>query len=164
MLTLALLGYGCFPLPAQRGEFTQQEFESMSEEMSSKNVENILPDDVKPSFVLLDTREKKEYTVSHLDKARYAGYDHINMDALIRDLDKSDTIVVYCSVGYRSGKIGEKLQKAGFKNVYNLKGGLFRWANEDRKLVDQEGETTEKVHGFDKNWSKWLKKEVEAVF
>ena len=164
VLTLALLGYGCFPLPAQRGEFTPQEFESMSEEMASKKVKNISPNDIQSSFVLLDTREEKEYEVSHIESAKYAGYDDINIDKLIKDLDPRDTIVVYCSVGYRSGKIGEKLQKKGFQNVFNLKGGLFRWANEDRKLVNEEGQPTNKVHGFNEKWSKWLKKEVEAVF
>lgn len=163
-LTLALLGYGCFPLPAQRGEFTPQEFESMSEEMSSKKVKNILPEDIHSNFILLDTREEKEYAVSHIETATYAGYDDINIKALVKDLDPRDTIVVYCSVGYRSGKIGEKLQKEGFQNVYNLKGGLFRWANEERKLVNEEGIVTKKVHGFNEKWAKWLKKEVEAVF
>ena len=59
--------------------------------------------------------------------------------------------------GYRSERIGEQLQELGFQEVFNLKGSIFQWVNEERTLVDKNGEPTDKVHGFNKTWSKWLK-------
>ena len=44
---------------------------------------------------------------------------------------KSDTIVLYCSIGYRSEKIGEKLVEMGYGHVFNLYGGIFEWVNRD---------------------------------
>ena len=58
---------------------------------------------------------------------------------------------------YRSERIGEKLQKAGFNNVCNLEGSIFKWVNEGYIVEDKDGNKTESVHGFDKDWGKWVK-------
>jgi len=76
----------------------------------------------------------------------------------MKDLSPDAHIVTYCSVGYRSERIGEKLQDAGFQNVQNLKGSIFQWINEGNKVVDKDGKTTQQVHGFNEKWGKWLKK------
>ena len=64
--------------------------------------------------------------------------------------------VVYCSIGVRSEKIGEKLQAAGYTNVKNLYGGIFQWKGEGEKVVDSLGLSTERVHAFSKLWGKLL--------
>jgi len=64
--------------------------------------------------------------------------------------------VVYCSVGYRSERIGEKLLDKGFTNVYNLYGGIFDWINNDYPLVDIADQPIQKVHGYNEDWSKWV--------
>jgi rhodanese-related sulfurtransferase len=38
--------------------------------------------------------------------------------------------VVICRTGARSGRAVRQLQAAGFRNVYNLAGGIHRWADE----------------------------------
>ena len=76
--------------------------------------------------------------------------------------DKNATIIVYCSVGIRSEDIAEKLQKAGYKNVFNLFGGIFEWKNKQNVVVDTNNNPTEKVHTFSKEWSKWLKKGIKV--
>jgi rhodanese-related sulfurtransferase len=106
-------------------------------------------------IILLDAREAKEYNISHIKGALKIGYDNFNLVS-VKDLDKSKPVYVYCSIGYRSEKIGEKLQKAGFKKVYNLYGGIFNWANSGYVLVDDKGKSTKKVHGYNYDWSKWL--------
>jgi rhodanese-related sulfurtransferase len=112
-----------------------------------------------PNFVLLDARELKEYKVSHLKNAIHIGYDEFNLKKTTSKLtNKNATIVVYCSVGIRSEDIAERLQKAGYKNVFNLFGGIFEWKNKQNVVVDSLNNPTEKVHTFSKEWSKWLKK------
>jgi rhodanese-related sulfurtransferase len=106
---------------------------------------------------LLDTRETEEYRVSHLPKALSVGYDEFKLSS-VASIPKTDTIILYCSVGYRSERIGEKLQKAGYKHVFNLYGGIFNWKNNDGVVVDQSGKATEKVHTYNKDWSRFLKK------
>ena len=108
---------------------------------------------------LLDSREPKEYKVSHLEEAILVGYDHFDIKTVTDKIkNKQDTIVVYCSLGIRSETIGEQVKAAGYKNVYNLYGGIFEWKNHDHKVYDSNGEETEKVHAFSKEWGTWLKK------
>lgn len=107
--------------------------------------------------VLLDSREKKEYEVSHLKNARWVGYDDFKMSR-VNGIPKDSPIVIYCSVGVRSEKIGEKLVAAGYTNVHNLYGSIFEWVNEGYTVYDTAGKPTEKVHAYSKTWGIWLKK------
>lgn len=117
----------------------------------------------KENIVLLDSREKVEYETSHIENAICVGYDKFKIKKIKKVLpkDKNAPIVVYCSLGIRSEDVGEKLQKAGYKNVYNLYGGIFEWKNQDQSVVDNKGEATENIHTFNEDWSIWLKKGVK---
>ena len=53
--------------------------------------------------------------------------------------------------------------KAGYTNVYNLYGGIFEWKNKNFIVIDSEEKETNKVHTYNRDWSKWLKK-GEKVF
>lgn len=108
-------------------------------------------------LIILDARERSEYNVSHIQGATFVGYDNFDINS-VSTIDKSSKVYVYCSIGYRSEKIGEKLQKAGYENVYNLYGGIFAWANAGYPLVDSKGKSTIEVHGYNKRWAKWLNK------
>ena len=127
------------------------------------NVKQLSNELQKDSIVLLDSRAKKEYEVSHLQNALWVGYENFD-SAQVTDFPKDTTIVVYCSVGYRSERIGEKLQEMGFENVYNLYGGIFEWANQEEEMIDSTKQKTKKVHGFSKTWGIWLNKKVDKVF
>ncbi len=106
-------------------------------------------------YTILDAREQEEYDVSHIEGAQFIGYKNFDIDQL-KLIDKEQAIVVYCSIGYRSEKVGEKLIKAGFKNVYNLYGSIFEWANQGLPLVDKNNQKTNKIHTYNKKWSKWV--------
>lgn len=110
-----------------------------------------------PNSLLLDTRAKPEFDVSHLQNARWVGYDEFDL-YVVDSLEKNTPIVVYCSVGYRSEKIAEKLVNAGFTDVQNLYGGIFEWVNNGYPIVDQQGMPTQKIHAYSKSWGVWLKK------
>ncbi len=108
-------------------------------------------------YTLLDTREKEEYEVSHLENAHWIGHEHFKLkDVTSRFPDKDAAIVVYCSIGVRSEDIGEKLQEAGYTNVKNLYGGIFAWKNKGKPVFDPEGRKTEKVHAYSKYWGRLL--------
>lgn len=135
-----------------------ENFDQMFQRLTDGDVTVVKPVEAMElsNALFLDAREPREYEVSHIEGARCVGYDEFDLDS-ISDLDKSQPIVVYCSVGYRSEKIGEKLQDAGFTNVYNLYGGIFHWINTDHPVVSNTGETNA-VHAFNKKWGKWLEK------
>ena len=142
-------------------------FESMLDELldgtvpaiDARALEKQLSESTAP--ILLDAREPDEYAVSHLQGARNVGFEDFDLDTL-SDIDKDAPIVIYCSVGYRSEKIGEKLQRAGFKNVVNLWGGIFDWSNQQLPLVNSAEEKVTRVHPYDKNWGRWLIEEATS--
>lgn len=107
-------------------------------------------------FTLLDTREEKEYEVSHLPEALCFGYDEKNYD-LLNDLDTNQLIIVYCSIGVRSQNIAKELKQRGYQNVLNLYGGIFLWADQFRPMVTLLNEDTDTVHGYNKYWGRWIK-------
>jgi len=113
----------------------------------------------KTKAILLDSREPKEYKISHIKGAICVGYDNFNIDSIQKLYpNKGKKIVVYCSLGIRSETIGEKLKEVGYTNVYNLYGGIFEWKNKNFIVVDSQEKETENIHAFNKDWSKWLKK------
>ncbi|MEM9071466.1 MAG: rhodanese-like domain-containing protein [Myxococcota bacterium] len=102
--------------------------------------------------VLLDVREAPEFAQSHLAGARRVSPGNHTVDM---DLE-GKRVVVYCSVGYRSAALARTLQQRGARQVYNLVGGLFQWANEGRPMV---GQTPERVHPYDATWGRLLNEE-----
>ncbi len=136
-------------------------FNAAIEGIVPKKIELISVNQLRDSFdidnvVLLDAREKNEFDISHLQGAIWVGYNDFNMNRL-KGIDKGKTIVVYCSVGYRSGVVGEKIENAGFESVYNLYGGIFEWVNTGGLITDKTGETP-KIHGYDAKWAAFVKK------
>jgi rhodanese-related sulfurtransferase len=108
--------------------------------------------------LLLDVRTPAEFEVSHLRGARYAD-PAASAEALragpLAGVALDAPIVCYCAVGVRSANTCEALQRAGYRNVANLDGSIFRWANEGRPLVRGETPTT-LVHPYDAAWGRML--------
>jgi len=115
--------------------------------------------DKKDDFMFLDARELNEYKVSHIANAQHVGYRKFRKKS-VKDLPRETPIVIYCSIGYRSEKIGKKLLKMGFTDVQNLYGSIFEWANQGLPIVDTQGQETLKVHTYDKRWSRWMTNET----
>jgi len=114
----------------------------------------------KEKVILLDTRSSEEFNVSHIPNSLFLDYDSFRPED-VKGLDRNSKIVVYCSVGYRSERIGEQLLKLGFKDVSNLYGGIFDWVNDGNKVVNRSEVATDSVHTYNKEWSKWLQRGVK---
>ena len=106
--------------------------------------------------LLLDTRTPAEFRVSHLAGARFVDFDSVPT-AQFADLDRAQPVVVYCSVGLRSERLGERLHALGFRQVRNLYGGLFEWVNEGHPVVNAAGATAN-VHPYSAFWGTWLRR------
>ena len=84
--------------------------------------------DNKEDFQLIDVREEYEYEISEI------GGELIPMGEVADNVDKiskDKKVVVHCRSGKRSASVIQMLEQAhGFKNLYNLKGGILAWADE----------------------------------
>lgn len=123
-------------------------------ELSVKEADSIKKRNPNPVFI--DTREKKEYNVSHIKDAIWVGYEHFDMNRL-KNIDKNNKIIAYCAVGARSEEITRNLIAAGYTDVSNLYGSIFEWVNEGNPVYNLEGKKTNKIHAYSKFWGIWLK-------
>ncbi len=81
-------------------------------------------------LVLLDVREPHEWEIVNLG---HLGADIIPKGQVLDRLGELDTareMVVYCRSGARSADVVRLLQQHGFKKLWNLDGGILRWARE----------------------------------
>ena len=106
--------------------------------------------------LLLDARTPAEFRVSHLAGARFVDVDSVP-EAQFADLSRDQPVVVYCSVGLRSERLGERLHALGFRHVRNLYGGLFEWVNEGHPVYNAAGLTAD-VHPYSALWGAWLRR------
>lgn len=139
-------------------------YDIMLTDLLDHSVSEVLVGEIDPddsTIVYLDAREYNEYKVSHIEGAIWVGYDDFDMNRL-DSIQKSDKIVVYCSVGYRSEKVSEKLVEANYENVSNMYGSIFEWVNQGRPVYDKEGNETTNVHAFNKEWGRWLKNGIKV--
>lgn len=111
-------------------------------------------------YQVLDAREEVEFRVSHLPNAIWVGHDTFTLKS-VASLDKSKPILIYCTVGARSEKIGKIVRDSGFKQVFNLYGGIVHWVNEGHVVV-ANGKPTLRVHTYSKPWSVWLNRGVKV--
>ncbi|MCA1803622.1 MAG: MBL fold metallo-hydrolase [Rhodothermaceae bacterium] len=74
------------------------------------------------TFVLLDVRATNEYDDSHIEGA--INIPVADLREKHKDLNKKDEIIVICSSGNRSSLGVSILRQHGFKNLYNVAGGM----------------------------------------
>jgi rhodanese-related sulfurtransferase len=87
-----------------------------------------LADNARPAPVLLDVREPWEVATAHI-----AGCVEIPMrdiPARSEELDDEAQIVCICHHGARSANVAMFLEGRGFKNVFNLQGGIDAWSRQ----------------------------------
>ena len=138
----------------------QQNIDDLLKKYNNNSVPYISIEELKmdkENYILLDTRKKEEYNVSHIPGAIWVGerLNTILLDSL--QLKKTQPIVVYCSVGVRSETYGNQMKNNGFTQIKNLYGSIFAWKNAGFAVIDLDGKETEKVHVYSKIWGKYLK-------
>ncbi len=144
---------------------TDTEFETYLQDLSKDfEIEQVQADSANLSkAILLDIREREEYEVSRIKNAIWVGYDDFDLSR-VEDIDPDQEIIVYCSVGYRSSKIGSELIDAGYTNVKNLYGGIFLWANEGRPLFHNSS-LTKRIHAYNRKWGRFITNaDLEKVY
>lgn len=79
------------------------------------------------SAPLIDVRTPDEFSKGHLQNSINIDWNGNSFDTEIAKLDKSKPVFVYCLSGGRSGQAAAKMRENGFKEVYELQGGIMKW-------------------------------------
>lgn len=148
MLLLTVVGYGQSDMDLLLTKYNTRSIPYISAQDLKSNLDN---------YLILDTRKRKEYDVSHIPGALWVSENVNDSIYAFSKIKKSQPIVVYCTVGIRSEDFGEQLEKAGFTNIKNLYGSIFAWKDEGYDLHNLKKQKTDSVHVFSKVWGKYLK-------
>ncbi len=84
----------------------------------------------KGTFQLVDVRTAEEYSSGHILNSKNICSTDEDFEENVKTLDKNVPIYVYCKKGGRSSKAAAKLSALGFKEIYDIEGGITAWENE----------------------------------
>jgi len=76
---------------------------------------------------LVDVRTPKEFHIDHIENAVNVNYFSDKFTDSISLLNTKKPVFIYCRSGKRSTNSVSMFKKAGFKDVYELEGGILNW-------------------------------------
>lgn len=76
---------------------------------------------------LIDVRKPDEFLTGHLEGAKNIDFYSGKFNVEFNNLDKEKPIFIYCRSGARSKQTAEKIAEMGFKEIYDLKGGMLNY-------------------------------------
>lgn len=108
-------------------------------------------------WVIVDVRSDIERRVSTIPGALSSEEFETQLDS-----HRGKPILVYCTVGCRSGAYAQMLRDSGF-DAFSLWGGILAWSLEGRRFSTPEGRATGRVHVSSPNWN-MLPRGYQAVW
>ena len=109
-----------------------QVIETITTEESAEIIQN---NQDNPGFYIIDVRTPAEYTEAHLENAINIDYYSSNFKQKIDEFNKESIYLIYCRSGNRSKQALNIFSDLGFKEVYDMEGGITKWIAEDRPVV-----------------------------
>jgi rhodanese-related sulfurtransferase len=106
--------------------------------------------------LFVDARGPEEQAVSMIPGALTAEAFQAHPESL-----GNRAVIVYCTIGYRSGKLARELLARGMA-VANLEGGLLGWVHAGGPLADADGPVA-RMHVYGKRWD-LAPSALEAVY
>jgi phage shock protein E len=85
--------------------------------------------------IMLDVRTPAEHAKVHIKNSILLDIFRDDFNDLIKQLDRNQAVFVYCAVGGRSAEAAEILEKAGFKTIYDLDGGIKAWQKQNLPVI-----------------------------
>lgn len=76
---------------------------------------------------IIDVRTPEEFNEQHLDNAENININDAGFDTNLEKLDKNKPVFVYCKSGGRSSDAVAKMEQLGFKEIYEMNGGMMKY-------------------------------------
>ena len=84
-------------------------------------------------FIVIDVRTPEEHKIKRIKNSININFYDEKFIDLFKVYEKDENILIYCRSGRRSLEAVKNLSKKGFKNIYDLKGGVLAL---DKSLLD----------------------------
>lgn len=99
----------------------------------SEKIKNISADEFKErleseEYVLIDVRTQEEHDDKNIAESLVIDVTQPDSVDLIDELDRNKKYLIYCRSGARSGQVLGLMEQLGFKEVYNLEGGMVDYS------------------------------------
>ncbi len=75
---------------------------------------------------VVDIRMQEDYQKERIINAYWGGTKE-SFKPFLLEIDKKSRILLYCEIGKRSKECSKWLHSLGYKNVYELRGGICEW-------------------------------------
>lgn len=85
--------------------------------------------------LVVDVRTQDEFVRGHIAGARHIPLADLEKRVTELEKDKTRPIILCCQSGGRSTGAGGVLGKAGFQQVFNLRGGILEWERAGQPLT-----------------------------
>jgi thioredoxin 1 len=105
--------------------------------------------------IILDVRTPEEFAGGYIENAKNINYNSPNFINEVKKFPKDQPIFVYCLSGGRSGLAADQLRSMGYKDVFELEGGMMQWRNanlpEIKAKISQTGMSMQDFQQFVKS-------------
>jgi len=107
-------------------------------------IEDITPDEAyaliqdnrgNKDFIIIDVRTPEEYAGGYIEDAINLDYYSETFGDELDKLDKNKMYLIYCRSGRRSAGALDMMAELGFREVYNMVGGIVQWEAERLPIV-----------------------------
>ena len=85
--------------------------------------------------MILDVRTAQEYSSGHLKDSINLDFRSPSFADELAMLDRGNAYLVYCRTGVRSGRAAALMKSLGFRELYDLAGGIAGWQREGFEIV-----------------------------
>ena len=86
-------------------------------------------------YLLVDVRTAEEFAEGHIEGALNIDYFSATFSDGISKVGFEIPVLLYCRSGNRSGKAMKIMKELGFKEVYNLEGGIKGWISSNNPVI-----------------------------
>jgi len=86
---------------------------------------------------IVDVRTPGEYSERRILNSRNINVNDTSFEREMKQLDRKKPLYLYCLMGSRSARAGEWAVKNGFKEVYNLDGGITAWIGDKKPVITE---------------------------
>lgn len=104
--------------------------QSVTQEVTADELKEL----IKQEILLVDVRTPNEYNQGRIANAKLINFRDADFAAQVANLDKGKSVAVYCAAGGRSTNAMKAFQDAGFKTIYNYRGGFGDWKQRGEEI------------------------------
>ncbi|MCF6181961.1 rhodanese-like domain-containing protein [Lutibacter sp.] len=137
VLVVSLISLSCKNNNANKNKIAINSSASQTTQQITGKISVLTPAEFKEKAQnnpIIDVRTPFEYSQGYIKGSKNINFFDKDFLNEIASYNKNEPIYVYCKSGHRSGIAVKKMIQLGFKDVYELQGGIINWVRSNNKI------------------------------